>query len=417
MRGRASPICKKHAKYPCKGIWYDNAPIVPPPPDGDMDVVAVPHDREVHGERVVQSPVPEDDVARPVVRQIVDSVDTALLGDSGAVSGGDMQEEDTLGSPAAVGGDAETGEDRVREVYGDVGAPSTIPGSREEEGAGVMAPSPIPHDSPTARLRPPSQRSRRRPPRYVEQPRGSLMFGAMTVDELGACLATDLTETRRGVRIDSKKGKALLPRVQSVSWGPASQTPPSDASVAVGAMGVGAAQSPPSVARDRGTRPSAPTSVAGGPRECGQATAQAVASLLGRNHIPWGDTRRSTVGTRKRQPGLGRRRSSTSSTREVHVAGFEHRGGLGAKVEGAGGRGSAAPGARVSTHGLREVSQILGADVLGPPRTQRPLLRRASCLDGETTGGEGLEMMRGRRRTDTILGFAEGDETEWRHGG
>ncbi|GBG66353.1 hypothetical protein CBR_g60004 [Chara braunii] len=116
-----------------------------------------------------------------------------------------------------------------------------------------------------------------------------------------------------------------------------------------------------------------------------------------------GVQRRSTTATRKRQPGLGRRRSSTSSTREVHAAGFEHRGGLGADVEVVGGRGSAAPGARVSTHRLREVSQILGADVLGPPRTQRPIPRRASHLEGETTGGEGLEMMRGRRRTDTLL--------------
>ncbi|GBG69680.1 hypothetical protein CBR_g4510 [Chara braunii] len=345
----------------------DSAPIVPPPPDGDVDAVAVAHDREAHGETVVQSTLAEDDAAQAVTPQIVDGVDTALLGDLGAVPGGDVQDEEAVGSPAAVGGDAETGEDKVREVHGDVGAPSTIP----------------------------------------EQPRGSLMFGAMTVDEFCACLATDLTETRRGVRIGSKKGKALLPRVQSVSWGPASPTPPSDASVAVGALGVGAAQSPPSVARDHGTRPSAPTSAVGRPRERGQATAGAVASLLGRTDIPWSNTRRSTAGTRKRQPGLGRRHSSTSSTREVHAAGFEHRGGSGAEVEGAGGRGSAVPGARVSTHGLREVSQILGADVLGPPRTQRPLPRRASRLDGETTGSEGLEMMRGRCRTDTLLAASQ----------
>uniref|UniRef100_A0A388L4T3 DUF659 domain-containing protein n=1 Tax=Chara braunii TaxID=69332 RepID=A0A388L4T3_CHABU len=382
----------------------DSAPIVLPPPDGDVDVVAVPHGREARGETIVQSTVPEDDVGQPVVPHVVDSVDTALLGDPEAVPGGDVQEEEAVGSPTAVGGDEETREDRVREVHGDVGAPSTIPGSREEEGAGVMAPPPIRHDSSTATLRPPSQRSWRRPPRYVQQPRGSLMFGAMTVDELGTCLATDLTEMRRGVRIGSKKGKAHLPRVQSVSCGPASPTPPSDASVAVGAMGVGAAQSPPSVARDRGTRPTTPTSAAGRPRERGQATAGAVASLLGRTDIPWSDTRRSTAGTRKRKPGLGRRRSSTSSMREVHAAGFEHRGGSGAEVECAGGRGSAAPGARVSTHGLREVSHNLGADVLGPPRTQRPLPRRASRLDGET---EGLEMMRGRRRTDTLLAASQ----------
>ncbi|GBG70837.1 hypothetical protein CBR_g8137 [Chara braunii] len=274
---------------------------------------------EARDETVVQSTVPEDDDAQSVAPQIVDSVDTALLGDPGAVPGGDVQDEEAVGSPAVVGGDAETGEDRVREVHGDVGAPSTIHGSREEEGAGVMAPPPIRHDSPTATLRPPSQRSRRRPPRYVEQPRGT----------------------------------------------------------------------------------------AGRPRERGQATAGAVASLLGCTYIPWSNTRRSTAGTRKRQPGLGRRRSSTSSTREVHAVGFEHRGGSGAEVEGAGGRGSATPGARVSTHGLREVSQILGADVLGPPRTQRPLPRRASRLDGETTGGEGLEMMRGRHRTDTLLAASQ----------
>ncbi|GBG87717.1 hypothetical protein CBR_g45871 [Chara braunii] len=243
----------------------DSAPIVPPPPDGEVDTVAVPHEREACGETVVQFTVVEDDAAQAVAPQIVDGVDTTLLGNPGAVPGGDVKDEEADGSPAAVGGDVETGKDRVREVHGDVGAPSTIPGSREEEGAGVMASPPIRHDSPTATLRPPSQRLRRRPPHYVEQPRGSSMFGAMTVDELGACLATDLTETRRGVRIGSKKGKALLPRVQSVSRGPASPTPPSDASVAVGAMGVGAAQSPPSVARDRGTRLSAPTSAAGRP--------------------------------------------------------------------------------------------------------------------------------------------------------
>ncbi|GBG77297.1 hypothetical protein CBR_g23626 [Chara braunii] len=168
-------------------------------------------------------------------------------------------------------------------------------------------------------------------------------------------------------------------------------------------MGVSPTQSPPSVARDRGARLSAPTSAAGRPRKRGQATVGALASLLGRTDIPWSNTRRSTAATTKRQPGLGRRRSSTSSAREVHAAGFEHRGGSGADVEGAGGRGSTAPGARVSTHGLREVSQILGADVLGPPRTQRPIPRRASHLEGETTGGEGLEMMRGRRRMDTLL--------------
>ncbi|GBG80819.1 hypothetical protein CBR_g31375 [Chara braunii] len=207
----------------------DSAPIVPPPPDGEVDAVAVAHDREARGETVVQSTVAEDVAAQAVAPQIVDGVDTTLLGDPRAVPGGDVQDEEAVGSPAAVGGDAKLGEDRVREVRGDVGAPSTAPGSREEEGAGVMAPPPIRHDSPTATLRPPCQRSR-------------------------------------------------------------------------------------------------------------------------------------------------------------------------------------PPGARVSTHGLREVSHILGADVLdvlGPPRTQRSLPRRASRLDGETTGSEGLEMMRGRRRTDNLLATSQ----------
>ncbi|GBG90961.1 hypothetical protein CBR_g51565 [Chara braunii] len=116
--------------------------------------------------------------------------------------------------------------------------------------------------------------------------------------------------------------------------------------------------------------------------------------------------RRSAAATRKRQPGLGRRCSFTSLTREVHVVGFEHRGGLGVDIGDASGRGSAvrpAPGARVSTHGLREVSEILETYVLGPPRTQRPIPRRASHWEGETTGGEGLEMTRGRRRMDTLI--------------
>ncbi|GBG76040.1 hypothetical protein CBR_g21280 [Chara braunii] len=348
----------------------DSAPIVPLPPDGEADAVAVVHDGEARCETVVHSTVPEADAAQVVAPQIVDSAHTTQLGDPGAVPGGDVEDEEAVGSPTAVGGDAEIGETGF---------------GRDME----------------------IQRSRRRPPRYVEQPRGSLMFGAMTVDQLGTCLATDLTETRRGVRIGSKKGKALLPRMQSISWGPASPTPPSDASLEVGAMGVGAAQSPPSVAQDRGARPSAPTSAAGRPRERGQATAGAMASLLGRTDIPWSNTRRSTSSTRKRQPGLERQCSSTSSTREVHAAWLEHRGGSGAEVEGAGGRGSAVPGARVSTHELREVSQILRADVLGPPRTQRPIPRRASRVDGETTGGEGLEMMRGRRRTDTLLAASQ----------
>ncbi|GBG77300.1 hypothetical protein CBR_g23629 [Chara braunii] len=328
----------------------DSAPIVPLPPDKEADAVAVAHDGEACCEIV-----------------IVDSADTTQSGDLGAVPGGDVEDEEAVWSLAAVGGDVETGGDMVREGHGDVGVSSTIPGSCDEDVAGVMAPPPIRHDASTATLRPSSQRSRRRPPRYVEQPRGSLMFSAMSVDELGACLATDLTGTRRGVRIDSKKGKAFLPHVQFVSWGLASPTPPSDASVAMGVMGVGAAQSPPSVARDRGARPSAPTSAAGRPRERGQATAGDVASLLGRTDIPWSNTRRSTASTKKRQPGLGRRRSSTSSTREVHAVVFEHRGGSGAEVDGAGRRGSAALGARVSTHGLREISQILEADVLRPP--------------------------------------------------
>ncbi|GBG81464.1 hypothetical protein CBR_g32454 [Chara braunii] len=359
------------------------------------DPVGMAHDGEARDEIVIDSAMAEADAAQ--------------LRDPGKVPAGDVGDEEPVGSPVAVGGDVETGEDACGEVHGDVGAPSTLPASGMGEGAGVMAPPPIQQDAPTGTHR---QRCRRPPgvgtqcTRYVEQPRDNLIFGAMIVDELGACLATDLTETRCGVRIDSKKAKTLLPCMQSVSWGLASPTPPSDASVAVGAMGVGAAQSPPSVARDRGTQPSAANSATGRPRERRQATTWVDASLLGHTDVPWSNTRRSTTATRKRQPGLGRRHSSTSLTREVHAAGFDHRGGSGVDAEGAGGHGSAAPGAQVSTHGLGEVSQILGADVLGPPRTQRPIPRRALHRDGETTEGERLEMTQGRRRMDTLISVA-----------
>ncbi|GBG90163.1 hypothetical protein CBR_g50257 [Chara braunii] len=377
------------------GPDIDNAPIVSIPRDGVADTVAVAHDGEARGEIEINSTVQEADAVQPVAAQMVDCGDKTQLRDPREVYAGDVGDEEAVRSPVAVGGDVQTGEDAYEKVHGDVCAPSTIPASGVEEGAGIMAPPPVQEDAPMTT----HHRRCRRPPgprtqcaRYVEQPRGSLMFDAMTVDELGVCLAMDLTETRHGVRIGSKKGITLLPRVQSVSWGPASPTPPSDASVVVGAMGVGATQSPPSVVRDRGRRPSAPTSAAGRPRERREATTRVVASLLGRTDVLWSNTRRSTTATRKRQPGLGRRRTSTSSTREVHAAGFEHRGGLGADVGDADERGFAAPGARVSTHGWREVSQILGADVLGPPRTQRPIPRRASHREGETTGGEGLEM-------------------------
>ncbi|GBG91389.1 hypothetical protein CBR_g52276 [Chara braunii] len=173
-------------------------------------------------------------------------------------------------------------------------------------------------------------------------------------------------------------------------------------------MGVSTAQSPPGVARNRGTRPSMPASSAGRPRERGEATTRVVAaSLLGRTYVSWSHTRKSTATTRKKQAELGRRRSSMSWTREVHAAGCERRGGLDAPVEGAGGGGFAAPGSRVSTHGLRKVSQIIRADVVGPPRTQRPIHLQASRRNGETTGGEELEMMSGSRRTDTLISASE----------
>ncbi|GBG74940.1 hypothetical protein CBR_g19454 [Chara braunii] len=239
-------------------------------------------------------------------------------------------------------------EDTCEDPHEDALACATIPASGAEEGVFVMAPiaptdggmksitcsrgfevpAPIQGDGSTAAHRPlhgPTLRSnvghhlsvhqRRRRPHdserrgtsYVKYHRGSLMLGAMTDDELGACLAKNLTEARREARIDSKKAKGVLPRVQSVSWGPASPTPPSDGSVALGAMGVSVAQSPPSVARDRRTRSPAPTSAAGRQRERGDATTRDVgASLLGRTDVPWSYTRKSTTASRKKQPRLGR---------------------------------------------------------------------------------------------------------------
>ncbi|GBG71320.1 hypothetical protein CBR_g8742 [Chara braunii] len=280
------------------GPDIDGTSIVPIPRDGETDAIVVAYDGEACGEIVIDSTVPE-----------VHAAQLAQLGDPGEVPAGDVEDEEAIGSPTAVGGDVETGEDACGEVHGDVCTPSTLLASGVEEGASVMASPPIQQDAPTGTHR----QRRRHPPgpgtqctHYVEQPRGSLMFDTMIVDELGTCLATDLTETRRGVRIDLKKAKTLLPRLQFVSWGPASRTPSSDASMAVGAMGVGAAHSPPRVARDRGTRSSAPTSAVGRPQERRHATAGAVASLLGCTDVSWSNTRRSTTATRKRQLGLGR---------------------------------------------------------------------------------------------------------------
>ncbi|GBG84521.1 hypothetical protein CBR_g38803 [Chara braunii] len=101
----------------------------------------VAHDGEARNEIVIDSTVPEDDAAQ--------------LGDLGEVSARDVGDEEAVGSPAAVRGDVETGEDACGEVHGDVYEPSTLPASGVEEGAGVMAAPPIqqPEDAPTGKHR------------------------------------------------------------------------------------------------------------------------------------------------------------------------------------------------------------------------------------------------------------------------
>ncbi|GBG90906.1 hypothetical protein CBR_g51413 [Chara braunii] len=268
--------------------------------------------------------------------------------------------------------------------------------------------------------------------RHVATPRGSLPFGFMTAEELEDHSRRDLTEIgQRVLRSVPEEGK--LPRVQDLSWEPASPSLPSGCSIAAPSGGaardlpsggsVAAASGGPAADLPSGGSVAAPSGGAAGPsspltatpREGGSLTSRSVARrrrdttqrarelldtmLFGRTDRPWSETRRVTMASVGRHPLRGV--STSARRRDVVASGFGGRGGGGGGSGGDDdGRCEGACGATTSavdpprTYGLREASIILEEpDVVTRLRPARhvPLDRRQ---EGETSGTDGLPMAR-----------------------